>query len=866
MRTKLRSKSTLLFVMLGLLIAIPAVAALADTLAADADLVQSGNQAGTSGNPIDMGTVRQGGSVSKQVSFQLVCNGNFHVDEGQTVTLSNPSSIQVPTGGSINATNATIGPIPASWPDDNTGCGTTSPTPIEDNSNSTVTFNAPANTGTATSYTFSVKWSNTSVSLSPTTGDDGQSVSGNTDVWFKVTVDNTAPTVTSVTPAAGATGVGIGTNVDATFSEAMDASTISGSTFTLKHGTDPAVNASVSYDSTTKKATLNPTADLDYSTNYTATVTTGAKDIAGNALASNKTWSFTTAAPACTTPANPVFSGSPNGDNGWYTTTPTVSATSSTSGAVVKYSDAANGTYSTTAPSLGQGQTTVYAKAFDSTGNCSTAAVSQLFKVDTNAPTISPGDVVNNTWRNSPLGPLSFTASDPAGGSGLAANQNLDANGGFSLTASDESADADSPTVVSKTVSDVAGNSTTRSVSAKIDLTNPTITASVDRAANANGWYNDDVTVSFECSDALSGLDSSGCPADVVLGEGANQSVTRTVTDAAGNTASDTVSDIDIDKTAPTVTPGAATTDPNTAGWYKNDVTVNFTASDGLSGLADPTKASFTQNTSGEGLAVKADSGDVYDKAGNKASAQSAGFKIDKTPPTITASLNKTPAPSGWFNGATGAPTVSFQCADALSGVDSCSAAYTFANGADQSRTGTVVDVAGNTNTDSVNNVDVDLDAPNAPTATTDPLNPVANSGGFFKDTVKVSYNGSTDVGPSGVKSYTADQTFNTTDAHNYSGTATDYAGNVSTATNGQVKVDAGAPTVTLSGCPTAPVLLNDTKSITFNASDDLNGSGLVGASTGSVSLDTNSVGPHSKTVTVEDKVGHQGTATCNYR
>ena len=208
---------------------------------------------------------------------------------------------------------------------------------------------------------------------------------------------------------------------------------------------------------------------------------------------------------------------------------------------------------------------------------------------------------------------------------------------------------------------------------------------------------------------------------------------------------------------------------------------------------------------------------------------------------------------------------MSFQCADALSGVDSCSAAYTFANGADQSRTGTVVDVAGNTNTDSVNNVDVDLDAPNAPTATTDPLNPVANSGGFFKDTVKVSYNGSTDVGPSGVKSYTADQTFNTTDTHNYSGTATDYAGNVSTATNGQVKVDAGAPTVTLSGCPTAPVLLNDTKSITFNASDDLNGSGLVGASTGSVSLDTNSVGPQSKTVTVEDKVGHQGTATCNY-
>ncbi len=69
------------------------------------------------------------------------------------------------------------------------------------------------------------------------------------------------------------------------------------------------------------------------------------------------------------------------------------------------------------------------------------------------------------------------------------------------------------------------------------------------------------------------------------------------------------------------------------------------------SGLADPTKASFTQNTNGEGTAVKADSGDVYDNAGNKASAQSAGFKVDKAAPVISrdAVKNGTLGNNGWY-------------------------------------------------------------------------------------------------------------------------------------------------------------------------------------------------------------------------
>ncbi len=114
------------------------------------------------------------------------------------------------------------------------------------------------------------------------------------------TTDTTAPTVTGTTPTDGATGVAASTNVTGSFSEAMDASTVTSTTFTLKAGTTT-VPAAVTYSSTNKVATLNPDADLAAGTTYTATIkggTGGVKDAAGNALAADKVWTFTTAAAA----------------------------------------------------------------------------------------------------------------------------------------------------------------------------------------------------------------------------------------------------------------------------------------------------------------------------------------------------------------------------------------------------------------------------------------------------------------------------------------------------------------------------------------------------------------------------------------
>jgi hypothetical protein len=405
-----------------------------------------------------------------------------------------------------------------------------------------------------------------------------------------------------------------------------------------------------------------------------------------------------------------------------------------------------------------------------------------------------------------------------------------------------------------------------------IDKTKPVISgSSTTQPGGANytagDWTNKDVAVSFSCLDSGgSAIDQNTVAGDTLTASGADQSVTNTgtCTDKAGNVAdSATFSNIDIDKVAPEVTLGAASGTAGSNGWYISAVAQRFNAADALSGIDG---ATFQDKTSsGQGSSVSITSDAFSDKAGNTATGTAGPFKIDLSDPTITTSLSPAnPASSGWYNAATEAPTVGFTCSDSVSGLaTACPADYTFANGANQSHEGTVTDRAGRSATTNVNGINVDLDAPSAPVATTTPLNPVANSGGFFKDTVTVSYGGSTDVGPSGIAGYSDTQTFPTTDTHNYSGTATDKAGNVSTATTGSVKVDADAPTVGITGCPTSPVLLNSAQSITVAAGDV--GSGLVSNPSGSVSLDTSPVGSKTKTITVADKVGHSNSATCSY-
>jgi WD40 repeat protein len=112
-------------------------------------------------------------------------------------------------------------------------------------------------------------------------------------------VDSIPPAVAANTPANGATGINQLTTITATFSEPIDPTTINTTTYQLKAGSSPAVPAIVNYDPSTKKATLTPTSLLAGSAVYTATVSTGVKDVAGNSLAAPFVWSFTTEATPC---------------------------------------------------------------------------------------------------------------------------------------------------------------------------------------------------------------------------------------------------------------------------------------------------------------------------------------------------------------------------------------------------------------------------------------------------------------------------------------------------------------------------------------------------------------------------------------
>jgi len=113
-----------------------------------------------------------------------------------------------------------------------------------------------------------------------------------------------SPTITSTSPVRNANEVNVSTVITVTFSEAMDASTINTSTFTLKDSDNDPVTGTVTYDGTT--AMFTPSWSLKGSTTYTATITNGVKDLSGDAVTSDYQWSFTTGSSPYVTSTSPA--------------------------------------------------------------------------------------------------------------------------------------------------------------------------------------------------------------------------------------------------------------------------------------------------------------------------------------------------------------------------------------------------------------------------------------------------------------------------------------------------------------------------------------------------------------------------------
>ncbi|MDP1901865.1 MAG: ice-binding family protein [Rubrivivax sp.] len=172
----------------------------------------------------------------------------------------------------------------------------------------TATFAPTAVTGLAASAT------HTATLGAGITDVAGNALAGNTavlpaagaQVWSfttGATADTTAPTITAINPADGSTGACLGTVVSATFSEPVDTATLTATNFGVSAGVT-AVTGSVSYDAPTRVATFTPsnTAGFAPSTALVATVrsgATGVRDLAGNPLAADRVWNFTTGTAAC---------------------------------------------------------------------------------------------------------------------------------------------------------------------------------------------------------------------------------------------------------------------------------------------------------------------------------------------------------------------------------------------------------------------------------------------------------------------------------------------------------------------------------------------------------------------------------------
>ena len=194
-------------------------------------------------------------------------------------------------------------------------------TSIATNSNVTATFSVPMNPSSITSAEFTVKqgttliagvvtYTGTTATFNPTNELEANKIYSGTITTgvtnmagsallvnhaFSFTTgaapDTAAPTVSLLDPLDNAASVAINKAVSVTFSEVMDASTISSTTFTLKQGTSVIAGA-VTYSEV--KATFTPSANLSHSLVYTASISAGVKDISGNVLAATSNWSFTT--------------------------------------------------------------------------------------------------------------------------------------------------------------------------------------------------------------------------------------------------------------------------------------------------------------------------------------------------------------------------------------------------------------------------------------------------------------------------------------------------------------------------------------------------------------------------------------------
>jgi hypothetical protein len=438
----------------------------------------------------------------------------------------------------------------------------------------------------------------------------------------------------------------------------------------------------------------------------------------------------------------------------------------------------------------------ISATASDVAGNESTATVT--LNIDLTAPEItSSADPVANAynWNNTAV-TISYNCLDALSGVASCSPP---------VTLSAEGA----AQIVTGEVTDTADNNASVSHTVNIDLTPPQISTSLSAPANASDWYKNDVTVNFNCSDALSGIVE--CPTPVTLStEGASQIIEGSVADKADNTSSASVS-LNLDKTPPLISSSAVPL-PNAKGWNNNEVTVSYACQDSLSGVASCSPP-VAVPTEGANQTVTGNAADVADNAASVTHT----LNIDLTQPTIATSLSAPANAAGWHKEDV---TTTFTCDDNLSGVVECPAPNTLSTeGANQVISGAVSDNADNSNSTSVT-----LNLDKTPPSLTSAAAPLPNTKGWNNSAVTVSYDCQDSL--SGVASCSFPETVSTEgENQTVTGNGADVADNTASVDH-TLNVDLTQPEISasLSAPANGAGWHNADVTTTFTCSDNLSG------------------------------------------
>lgn len=349
----------------------------------------------------------------------------------------------------------------------------------------------------------------------------------------------------------------------------------------------------------------------------------------------------------------------PNGQNGWFISPVSISASASdgVSGVanIQAHIDAGswqNGPVSVTA----QGVHTAQAQAADKAGNTATSSVAS-FKLDTVPPNVIPSipavDGQNGWFVSAPT--VSVTGSDAT--SGLASAE-VQVDSGSWQTGNAMIA-VDGSHTLNFRVQDNAGNLASSSATVHVDRTAPVLNVNLDGTPGQNGWYRSLVNVSPDAKDTISGVSTLEAQVGngtwlttfpLTVREGRNDLAVRAV-DKAGNLTTATQSVL-VDVTPPMLSASIPHPDGQN-GWFVSSPTLKVSGTDQTSGMASSLLRVDAGNWAANEETIE-QSGmhtvefQTQDMAGNM-TTQTASVKVDLQGPAIQLNTIGTSGRNNWY-------------------------------------------------------------------------------------------------------------------------------------------------------------------------------------------------------------------------